>query len=194
VNIAAQRAWEADAFLSNADLILSRLFISDYDLGQFAKAEHWCDETRRRFPDTYNAPRCQLYLLTTRIREPDIARAWRLADSVAVLAPKARKVYWRLNSNMLVAAVAARAKLADSSRRIVSASRGDADVDPSRDLTLFGAFARALLGDKSEAIDLLKVYLAANERRRQSFVDDPGWWFRDLAGDPAFKRLIGPGQ
>jgi len=194
VNIAAQRAWEADAFLNNADLILGRLFISDYDLGQFNKAEHWCDETRRRFPDTYNAPRCQLYLLTTRIRDPDVTRAWQLADSVAVLAPRSRKTYWRLNSNMLVAAVAARARLADSARRIVSASKGDADIDPSRDLALFGAFAYVLLGDKPEAIDLLKVYLAANERRRQSFVEDPGWWFRDLAGEEAFKRLIGPAQ
>jgi hypothetical protein len=35
VNLAARRALEEDAYLSNANVILSRLFFSSYDLGQF---------------------------------------------------------------------------------------------------------------------------------------------------------------
>ncbi len=35
VNLAARKALEADAFLSNASVIMNRLFLSDYDLGQF---------------------------------------------------------------------------------------------------------------------------------------------------------------
>ena len=33
--LAAQRAYEADAYLTNADAILARLFLSSYDLAQF---------------------------------------------------------------------------------------------------------------------------------------------------------------
>jgi len=51
VSLAARRALEADAFLSNADVILNRLFLAGYDLGNFTDAEHWCQELRRRYPD-----------------------------------------------------------------------------------------------------------------------------------------------
>ena len=50
VNTAARRAWEADAFLGNAETVLARLFLSSYDLEQWTDAGHWCDEMRRRFP------------------------------------------------------------------------------------------------------------------------------------------------
>jgi serine/threonine-protein kinase len=144
VNLAARRALEADAFLSNADVILNRLFLSSYDLEQLPDASRWCDEVRRRFPDSFNAPRCELFMLTTRAREPDAARAWRLADSVTQRSP--RPAYYELNSKMLVAAVLARAGLTDSAAALVERSKGDAEISPTRDLNLFGAFVYRLLG------------------------------------------------
>ena len=76
--LAAQRALDADEFLSSANLVLSRLFLASYDLGQFDKAKQWCDVATRRFPSDVRAVRCRLYMLTTRAVEPDVAMAWRM--------------------------------------------------------------------------------------------------------------------
>jgi serine/threonine-protein kinase len=200
IKIAAQRAYEYDAYLSNADVILARLFLASYDLEQFTDADRSCEELRRRFPATYQAPRCALFLLTTRIKDPDLARAWRLADTMAALAPADAREFWANQAHLLAAVVVARtwaadsvarAPLADSARHVVSRSIGNAEIDPSRDLTQYGAFALALLGDRAGAVDLLKLYVAANERRRAALLENVSWWYRPLVDDPRFKQLAG---
>jgi hypothetical protein len=131
-------------------------------------------------------------MLTTRLRgEPDVDRAWILADSVEALAPGPRKEFFKLNSQMLVGGVLARAKQADSARAVVGRSLGNPEINPTRDLALYGAFVYAQLGDKDKAIDQLKVYFAANENLRAGYAQNPGWWFRGLASDPAYQRLVG---
>ncbi|HEY9228241.1 MAG TPA: protein kinase [Gemmatimonadaceae bacterium] len=195
VYLAAQHALDADEFLSSANLILSRLFLAAYDLGQFDKAKQWCEVAGKRFPNDVRAVKCRLYLLTTRIEEPDVARAWRIADSaVAMVAPNVRPRE-RLNEDILVAAVLARASklqpsLADSARRVAKRSVGDAAIDPTRDLAYFGAFVHTVLGDTTEAIDLLKQYLAASPDKAATLREDPGWRFRDIAADPRFKLAV----
>ena len=194
VNMAAKRALEADAFLDNAIAILNRLFESSYDLEQFTDAAHWCDETKRRFPESSYAASCELFLLTTRAREPDVDLAFRLADSVTVLTPGPRQEITRLQSQLLAAGVAARAGLKDSARRVIERSKGNAEIDPTRDLALIGAFAYALIGDnedKDKAIELLKLYILANERFRDGFRNEVGWQFRSLQDRPSFSQLKG---
>jgi hypothetical protein len=197
VILAAQHALEADEFLANADVILWRLYISNYDLGHFDKSDQWCKEIGRRFPHTVNAVRCRLYSLTTSAVPPDVPGAWRLADSVVAATSPAGRDYQRLNADMLVAAVLARASkgqpgLADSSRHVARRSEGNATIDPTRELSYSGAFVYALLHDNESALRLLKDYLAANGQRVDSFRNDHGgWWFDDLARDPGFVRLTG---
>ena len=196
VNLAASRALEADAFLENADRVMSRLFLSSYDLDQVAPAERTCGQIRQRFPATLLAVQCPLYLLTTRQRTADaatVAEAWRLGDSVKKLASTDSE---RLESTMLVAAVIAKASqtqpaLADSARRVVRRSEGNSEVDPTREAALPGAMVYLQLGDKQDALRLIKVYFAANPQRRASYRDDPGWWFRSLQDDPEFKQIVG---
>jgi tetratricopeptide (TPR) repeat protein len=190
INLAARRALESDAFLSNANVILDRLFLSSYDLGNFADAEQWCKEGERRFPERFESARCRLQLLTTRAKTPDVPRAWTLADSMVALTPEQRRPLQTLHAHMLVAAVLARDGKADSARAVVKRSLGNAEIDPSRDLTYTGAFVYTLLGDKENALQLLKTYLAANPRRRNTLAQDPGWWFRPLETDPGFKVLV----
>ena len=107
------------------------------------------------------------------------------------LAPKREQEYQRLNSHMMVAATLARAGQADSARHLVVRSRGQPEIDPTRDLMYAEAFVRTLLGDKAEAISALKVYLAANPEKRAGFAEDAGWWFRGLQEDARFKQLVG---
>ncbi|HYV98530.1 MAG TPA: protein kinase [Gemmatimonadaceae bacterium] len=194
VLIAAQRAYEADEFLAEADRVLARLVLAAYDLGNADQADQWCAEANRRFPSTFNAVRCRLLVLTMKGKTPDVPAAWRLADSVAALAPNPK--YYRLNSDMLVAAVIAHAAqnnpaLGDSAKHVIKRSEGDASVDPTRDLALYGAIAATALGDKAEAVRLLKTYFAVNPQKVAGFREDPGWQFRDLIGDPGFKQLVG---
>lgn len=201
VNVAATRAWEADAFLANAETVLTRLFLSAYDLEDWAGGQRWCKQMQRRFPRSHQAPRCQLFLLTanTTAIAPDIDLAWTLADSVTALADPGEREYQRFNSAMLVSAVIARAAkatpaaggLADSARHVLERSRGNPGIDPSADLAQFAAFTHVLLGDTTAAISDLTTFLSKSDRRRTSLATNPGWWYRPIQGIPAFQRLVG---
>jgi serine/threonine-protein kinase len=190
VKLAAQRAYEEDAYLGNADVVLSRLFYASYDLGQFTDAEHWCQVGQGRFPGDAKFVECQLYLLSSRARDPDVGLAWKLADSLALLAPGQEGEYQRLNARMIVAAVLARANLPDSARRLALRSRGNNEIDPTRDLTYALAFVHTLLGDTVLAVEALKEYLVANPEKRASLAQDPTWWFRPLEDDARFRELV----
>jgi eukaryotic-like serine/threonine-protein kinase len=191
--LAARRAYESDAYLENAPKIIERLFNGYYDLDQAVDASHWCDEGYRRFPDNGIFTTCQLYVMTMRGQTPDPAKAWRLANSQALAtdpsggSPELEK----RDARLMVAAVLARAGLKDSAKAVARDGTAGTDVDPTRFLYMQQSFALLLAGDKPGAIAALKVFLAANPDRRRAFAEDPGWRFRELASDPAFKDLVG---
>jgi TolB-like protein len=190
VKKAAQKAYELDPFLSNADVVISRLFYASYDLAEFNDASRWCSEGRRRFPADAKFVVCKLYLLTTPATTPDVRLAWVLADSATRLASSHEREYQRLEGRMMVAATLARAGLSDSSRRVAERSRGSGEIDPTRDLAYAEAFVHTLRNDPTAAIEALRIYLAANPGKRASIAEDPSWWFRDLSRDPRFSRLV----
>jgi serine/threonine-protein kinase len=188
--LAAQRAYEEDAYLATADQVLWRLFLSSYDLAQFIDAVHWCEEGQRRFPADFRFVKCGLFLMTSKAKEPDVALAWKLADSAAKLSPASRRDFEKLEGQMLVAIVLARAKQIDSARHVAQRARAGPDVDQTRDLKLDEAYMHLLVGDRDEALRSLKAYLAANPDRRAGMADDPGWWFRELEDDARFQQLV----
>ena len=189
--LAARRAYEADAYLSNADQVVSRLFFASYDLSQFGDAAHWCDEGARRFPSNVNFTKCQLWMMTTRARQPDVPFAIRLADSVPKLSPVDRREFDRREAQMALAMVLARAGLSDSAQHVARRARGDQDVDPTQTLAWEEIYVRILLGQKDEALSSLKRYLSANPETRAQLAEGTNWWFRDLEDDPRYKVLVG---
>jgi serine/threonine-protein kinase len=189
--LAARRAYEEDAYLANIDKVIDRLFYSSYDLGQFADAKQWCDEGQRRFPSDYRFAICHLRLLASRAEEPDIARAWRLRDSVTALAPGSQREFWTSTAQLLVAAVLARAKLADSARQVIKASRASSEVDPTHDLAEEEAYAYTLMGDNQAAFKALKNYWTANPNQQKAMADNPGWKFDLLVSDPGWRKVVG---
>ncbi len=192
VVLAARTALEKDAYLSNADVILNRLALGFYDLGQFPDADKWCREGQRRFPKGPDFVECQLLLMTSKFTDPDPERAWKLADSMVKLTPDERdRRYTKLIGRVLVAGVLARAGKKDSARALLHSTKDDAEVDPSRDLAFNAAFIWTLVGDSTEALNQLKAYLVANPGRVADFRDNPNWWFRDLSKDPRYKALVG---
>jgi serine/threonine-protein kinase len=193
VLLAAQRAYEADAYLENAATILDRLFSAAYDLDQPVPAARWCEEGGRRFPNDARFAVCQLYLMTMRGRTPDPARAWRIATSDVVRDdPSTGSPEFTVRqARMIVAMVLARAGLPDSAKAVIRTARAGSDVDPTKDLAHDEAFAQLLAGDRAASLAALKSFLAANPDVREGLAEDPGWWFRDLADDPEFRRVVG---
>ncbi|PYP74012.1 MAG: hypothetical protein DMD41_03290 [Gemmatimonadetes bacterium] len=189
-NHAARTAYERDAYLAAADVILARLFFTSYDLEQFVPARDWCNKGRVRFPANPRFVECQLMLLSTTVTDVDVGSAWRLADSVAKLTPERDRARTRLLEQIWVAAVLARARLADSARHVLERSKGDADVDPQGELLGYQAFVYTMLGDKEEALRLLEQYFVAFPKHREGFRKNVHWWWRGLQNDSRFKALI----
>ena len=190
-NRAARSAYEADAYLGSADAILYRLFVTSYDLELFAPAADWCEKGRRRFPTGPQFAQCQLMLLTTKAADPDVDRAWHLANDAARLSSERSRPFTQLLGQIFVSWVLARAGLPDSARHVLERSKGNADVDPQKELLGYEAVGRVMLGDKDEALHLLNEYLIANPKHREGFRKSVHWWWRPIQNDPRFKAIIG---
>src|SRR5438309_11546524 len=87
VVIAAHRALEEHAYLDAADQVLWRSFLASYDGELYAEARNACEEGLRRFPQDYRFVDCQLWVMTTAARPPDVSAAWRLLARLDTLAP-----------------------------------------------------------------------------------------------------------
>ena len=189
--LAALRAYEADPYLTNANLTLWRLFSTSLDLEDGVEAKRWCAEGLRRFPNDPRFAECQIWLFALKGEKPDINRAWSLLEDYVRLSPPNQRDFLRLRGQMLVAMALARAGLKDSARAVAARSRADATMDPPRELVSFEALVQTLLGDKDEAIRLLGVYFASNPQQRTSVDRDESWWYRDLRDDPRYQALVG---
>jgi tetratricopeptide (TPR) repeat protein len=189
--LAARRAYETDAYLADAESILWRLYATAYDTESFVDASHWCEEGRRRFPENAYFVRCQLWLYTTEARAPDAVAAWKLHAELQRLTPPAEWPQLGREARMLVAAAVGRSGMKDSASRIMLAARAGPDVDPERELLTVEAFVRELLGDRDEALALLKQYLTLQPDHRRGFRDSQSWWWRGLRADARYRELVG---
>jgi serine/threonine-protein kinase len=206
--LAAQRAYEADAYLDKADEVLWRLYLSSYDLEQFDNAAKWCGVGAQRFPANPRFVTCQLRLLQTRVQRPDVEQAWQLYRRFAELTPRAPEAEWEIgtrDARIWVAAVIARAAeqappgslrtaLADSADRVLVRARGTPQIDPDLELLWPEAYVRILLNQKDEAVSLLKRYLSANPAHRAGMAHDESWLWRGLRDYPPYRELVGAVQ
>ena len=197
-NLAARRAYEADAFLTSAPDILWRLWSTSYDLENKTQSRQWCEEGRRRFPENSRFSQCALWNMTSGAEAADPQRAWALLEDVLARTPEHDRDRTRLQMQVVVAGALAKAAakghdeaLADSARSVLNRSRGNAGIDPTRELLMTQAFVRTLLGDRTEAVELLQQYLTFNPERREGFAQHGHWWWRELRSDPAYQRMIG---
>jgi hypothetical protein len=199
--LAAQKAYEADMYLEVADLVLWRLFDGSLGLGNFSKAKTWCDEGVKRFPTDSRLVACPLNLMITpSVELPDIDSAWAIAARAAALAPAARAEAERVQNELLIAGVIARAArrqqstaLADSARAVLrraSAAAGP-ELDPTRSLLSLEAYVWVLLGDRERAVAALYQRAAADPHAYERTRGEKSWWFRDLEDHPRYRQLIG---
>jgi len=189
--LAARAAYDADAYLRDAEAILDRLFYGSYDLAQFGEAQRWCDEGARRFPKSVNFVNCQIWLLTIPNAHLDIDRAWRLAAKADSLTPAPQLAYWTRGRQFLVASVIGRAGRPDSAQHVIERARStDPKIDPTQEFLGFEAVARAVMGQDDSAIAVLKRYVATHPDhsfRRNGMVH---WWWRGLERYPDFQAVL----
>jgi tetratricopeptide (TPR) repeat protein len=185
-NLAAQRAYDADAFLQDAADIVFRLYYTSLDLDREADALRWCSEGRRRFPGDWRFAHGQLaLLLLPGAGVPDVERAWRLVADLERLSPPMDRAAYSPRWQMLMAGVLARAGRPDSARAVIALARARAPRAPEMDYN--EAIARTLLGERERALDLLSNYLKATPQVRQYVAADPV--FRALRDDRRFKAM-----
>jgi TolB-like protein len=184
----AAEAYEEDAYLANAPAILRTLTWTHMDRESLTQARRWCAEGYRRFPAQWRFTHCRLWLLATPAGQPDVAEAHRLAALLDSLTGD--REFPRVEAELLVGGVLARAGLADSARTVIDRAHQavSREFDPDLDLYAVEAYVRTLVDDDDTAIDLLKEYVAANPGH--DFSQRLGtWWWRSLRDNPRFREL-----
>ena len=192
--LAARQAYEEDAYLADANQVLNRMFFGYYNLGQLTEAQYWCDEGARRFPNQYLFLECQLRMMVTEQGDPDVDRAWQLAAQLEAQTPEDRREYWRRVGEMFVGGVIGRTGDLDSARAVLVRARGNREIDPNNELAEFEAAMRTTLGDYDEAIELLKMYVAANPDAGFVVGENIPWWWEPLTDHPGFQALLVSGR
>ncbi len=182
----ARRALEADPFLRFDDQTLFYFSQTLMDVGEFKEAASFCEEGSRRFSGDPAYTMCLLVALASAEGpEPNVERAWSLLTVFEKAAPPpAVPPYGRF----LTAAVLVRAGLADSGRTVLGRAREASTEDPGLWTLYYEANAQLLLGDKEQALALLRRFLQANPDRK-SYIAQESWW-RPLHEDPAFEALV----
>ena len=186
VILTARRAYEEDAYLEDADRILRRLFWAHYNLEQIRDARTWCEEGASRFPENYHFVECQLWLmLSSSDASPD--RAWELSARLDELAPDE---YERRLGRLLVAGVLAQSGMQDSAATVFASGQGNSEIDPLQELVLQEAAIRSVTGDPDRAVELLRIYVAADPNASFDSGGSLHWWWRNLSGRQDFQALI----
>ena len=189
-HINARRALEADAYLASANDVLWSLVASSYDLGEHDEAQKWCAEGHRRFPAESRFVLCDLYIGFMKDAKPDIARMWRDADEAVALAPAARRPLLTRQVRLLVAISLAAGGQVDSARHLLDAAKGDRTIDPDGELVAPEALVRVRLGQRAEAIRVMKAFITTHPQHRAGLLRNT-WWWSDLETDPEFRALAG---
>jgi TolB-like protein len=186
-NVAARRAYDADAFLSDAQSIVFRLYLTSLLMRQWDRASQWCAQGFSRFPERWLFSFCQLtQLYMPGPTTPDVNRGWQLVAQLDTLVPRSARPIFNARWRMMMAAVLARAGMTDSARQTLRSARQPSSRDDQLDF--YEASARVRLGDKTEAISLLERYLASSPEGKAFIRRDPE--FEPLWTDARFERLV----
>ena len=191
--LTAMEAYEVDPYLSEAEDVLTRLFLTSLDLEDAAEANKWCREGFRRFPRSPPFTECQIQVYALKGQKADVPKLWTLLEQNVAQYPPAEREYRRRRGELFVAMALANAGLKDSAGAVALRARegAGADVDPTRDLVYVEILFRSMAGDRDEAIRLLKLYLVTNPEDKVTIAQDSTWWWRNLRSDPEFRRLVG---
>ncbi|MGD2152431.1 MAG: BTAD domain-containing putative transcriptional regulator [Gemmatimonadales bacterium] len=186
--ITAERAYEADAFLDDARVVLYRLCYTAVNLKDWDRVARWCGEGQQRYPDRETFVAAGLVALAgPEGPAPDVERAWQLQTRQVELSPQEVRAVTHAQTLMQVAAVLVRAGLADSARAVIERARAGLDEEDPW-MGYYEANARLQLGDTTEALRLLGALLEAEPGAKEYIASD--WWWESLHDHPRFRSLV----
>lgn len=186
--IAAERAYEADAFLDGARVVLYRLCYNALNLKDWDRVERWCGEGQRRYPDRETFVALALVALAgPEGPPPDVEDAWQLQQKYVELSPEDVAAVTRAQALMQVAAVLVRAGFPDSARAVIERARAGVGAEDHW-TGYYEANARLQLGDTVEVLNLLALLLEAEPGEKDFIASD--WWWESLHQDPRFQALV----
>lgn len=182
-DLAARRAHEEDAYLEVAEIGPERLYRAALALGDYPRARHWCDEGRRQFPGDFRFRDCALVLLGRDTSAPALPdSAWALLKQGDGLDPPAAaraagRPYPAVFRRMMVAAVLARAGLADSARAVSARARDQVKGDAELRVNFLwdDAYISLLLGDRARSAALLQRFVAERPAFREYVLREPAF-------------------
>jgi len=190
---AALKAYEEDAYLTNTDELLWKLYATSYDLEQFPDAVKYCQDGGRRFPDNPRFIRCKLWLLTVKAVKPDVDQAWKDYARLQQLTPAQAWKLRQLEARMLISAGLARSNMRDSALKVIATARPDAADDKEGQLAGIEAFVRTLFGtpaDTTAAFEILNRYVSGSPQHRAGLAESQSWWWKGLKEDRRFNALV----
>ena len=163
---AAQRALDADPYLSDADQIVTRLFETSFETGDESEAGHWCDEIRRRMSGRWPGAWCDLLLLGwSTSSKADERKALYILETFGPRDAEPMRRAMRPRLTMLAAAAVARAGDSQKAEEMIKTARDAAPYDP--ELLHLEAAVRMRMGDLPRAESLLRDYLVGNPNAKQ---------------------------
>jgi serine/threonine-protein kinase len=190
--LAAERAYEEDAFLADAKDILVRLINVATSLGRYEEAMHWTREGRERFPETVNFVAGELIILTHVADSPEHAsRAWELQRDILELSPSRWRDIYLTSASLQVAGILARVGLPDSARAVIDRTLAEATEESRAWASLEEAYAWTALGERDEALRALQGFLKQEPAFRATVAESA--WFETLRDDPRFQELVAAG-
>ena len=188
--LAAQNAYKADPYVTDADRTIYRLFGASLDLGDRQDAAKWCAEGYARYPQNFLFTECKLWLYALPGPKPVMAEVWKQYDAVVAAAPANRQDFYKLKGKLIVGVAFIRAGQPDSAKALADANQGDSEIDPRGELANLATIIYAQTGDKSTALEYLAKNLAANPQQRPFAANDKSWWLQDLRPDPRYQALV----
>jgi serine/threonine-protein kinase len=190
---AALMAYEKDAYLTNTDRVLWKLYATSYDLQQFPDAIKYCDEGVQRFPENPLFARCKLWIQTIPRTTASPDSAWKyFARWQQLTKPEVWKTQ-KPEALMLVAASLGRKGLTDSARKIALSGRPNPADDKEGEMAGVEAFVRTLFGtaqDTAEAFAILNRYVSGSPQHRAGLAESQSWWWTELKKDRRFDDLV----
>lgn len=146
--VEALQAYELDPHVPRARELLARLFTMSFETGDLRQAERWCAEGGRRFAGEVPFLLCRLQLMTVPSADPDPSEAREVAGAIGLLPGVDPEGEAAVRTQLLVAAILARAGLPDSARAVLPDPGRVMSLVPGRHaLVLDALFTYRLLGD-----------------------------------------------
>jgi TolB-like protein len=182
----AEHAFEADPFFQQRQVIYTAFWAYLWS-ERFAEADRWCKMGVTHYPTAPLFAECELTLVGwTGKSAADAAVAWGMIDRLerGSAADPLRQT-WGYR-RLLVAAVLARAGMADSARHLLDRVRAT-PVEVRGSTRLPEAYVYLLLGQRDSAIARLDALVRGAPHRRMFYLNYP--WMRGLRGDPRVERL-----